>query len=101
MNRSKCIDKCLSIIISNQYLQVDKDPTASIERKVQETLSKIKGKIPSLLYSKIYPIGSSPGRFYGTAKNCRRLPLRPIISNIGTATYELAKYLAQILKPLG
>ena len=67
MNRSKCIDKCLSIIISNQYLQVDKDPTASIERKVQETLSKIKGKIPSLLYSKIYPIGSSPGRFYGTA----------------------------------
>ena len=29
------------------------------------------------------------------------LPLRPIISNIRTATYELAKYLAQILKPLG
>ena len=29
-----------------------------------------------------------------------RLPLRPVISNIGTATYELSRYLAGILKPL-
>ena len=29
------------------------------------------------------------------------LPLRPAISNIIAATYELAKYLAQILKPIG
>ena len=29
------------------------------------------------------------------------LPLRPIISNIGTATYEFAKYLANLLAPLG
>ena len=29
------------------------------------------------------------------------MSLRWIISNISTATYELAKYLAQILKPLG
>ena len=28
------------------------------------------------------------------------LPLRPVISNIGTATYELSKYLAGVLKPL-
>ena len=30
----------------------------------------------------------------------RYLPLRPIISNIGTATYDLAKYLAKLLSPL-
>ena len=29
---------------------------------------KIKDKIPALIYSKFYPAGSSPGRFYGTAK---------------------------------
>ena len=34
----------------------------------------------------------------GTAKD---LPLRPIISTIRTAMYELPKYLDQILKPLG
>ena len=61
LNRSKYIEKCPSIVNSNQFLQVDEDPTASIERKVQRTLSKIKDKIPSLLYSKIYPTGSSPG----------------------------------------
>ena len=109
LNRSKYIEKCLSIVNSNQFLQVDKDPTASIERKVQRTLRKRKYKITSLLYSKIYPTGPSPGRFYGTAKLHKLkdsgivedLPLRPIISNIETTTYELAKYLAQILKLLG
>ena len=52
---------------------------------------------------------SSPGRFYGDAKlhkvkdsgTVEDLLLRPIISSIRTATYELAKYLAQLLKPLG
>ena len=29
------------------------------------------------------------------------VPFRPIISNIGTAMYKLAKYLTQILKLLG
>ena len=109
LNRSKYIEKCLSIVNSSQFLQVDKDPTASIERKVQRTLRKIKDKIPALLYSKVYPTRSSPGRFYGTAKlhkvkdngTAEDLPLRPIISNIRTATYELAKYLAQTLKPVG
>ena len=71
-------------------------------------LRKIKNKLPSLVYSKIYPTGSSPRKFYGTAKlqkvsnnsTVEHLPLRPIIYNIGTATYDLAKYLAQLLKPL-
>ena len=108
MNRSKYIQKCLSIVNSNQFLQVDKDPIASIERKVQRTLRKLKDKVPSLRYSKFYPTGSSPDRFYGTAKlrklkyngTVEDLPLRPVISIIGAATYKLAKYLAQILKPL-
>ena len=29
-----------------------------------------------------------------------KLPIRPIISNIGTSTYQLAKYLAKLLSPL-
>ena len=52
-------------------------------------------------YKKIYPSGSNPGKFDGTAKvhklssevemninNVDRLPLRPIVSNINTATYK-------------
>ena len=39
LNRSKYID-CLSIVNRSQLLQVDKDPAASVERKVQRTLRK-------------------------------------------------------------
>ena len=52
---------------------------------------------------------SNPGRFCGTAKlhkvppndTMEGLPIRPIASNIGTASYHLAKYLAHNLSPLG
>ena len=52
---------------------------------------------------------SNPGRFCGTAKlhklppndTMEGLPIRPIASNIGTAIYHLAKYLAHNLSPLG
>ena len=60
------------------------------------------------IYSKIYPAGSAPGKFYGTAKihkllpndTINELPLRPIVSNIGSATCHLSKYLAKLLSPL-
>ena len=53
-------------------------------------------------------MGSRPGQFYGLAKihklkvnqGIDDLPLRPIISNIGTATYDLTKYLGKLLSPL-
>ena len=65
-------------------------------------------KLPSNIYSKIYPTGSAPCKFYGTAKIHKLLPndtingllLRPIVSNIGTATYHLSKYLAELFSPL-
>ena len=60
--------------------------------------------MPENVYSKLYPSGSCPGKFYGTAKiasNVDDLPLRPLISNIGTVTYQTAKYLAKLLSPLG
>ena len=60
-------------------------------------------------YGKLYPSASHPGLFFGLAKvhkvkdnsnNVNDLPLRPIISNIGTATYETSKFLAGFLSPL-
>ena len=62
-----------------------------------------------MTYNRIYPTSSRPGRFYGTAKlhkipkdstDVDILPVRPIISNIGTATYETSKFLAKLLSPL-
>ena len=60
-------------------------------------------------YKKLYPSGSQPGLFFGLAKihkvpdnstDICELPLRPVVSNIGTATYNISKYLANELFPL-
>ena len=52
-------------------------------------------------YKILYPTGSKPGLFYGPAKvhklkigeGLKEITVRPIISNIGTATYETPKNL--------
>ena len=77
-------------------------------RKGTKSIAKIKKKrLPSFVYSKSCLTVSSPVKFYGTAKlhkvpsnsTVQQLPFKPIICNIGTATYDLAKYLAELLKP--
>ena len=66
----------------------------------------IKYYIRSKTYSpQLYPTGSKPGAFYGNAKvhklqkgeGLKELTLRTIVSNVGTATYNTAKYLANLL----
>ena len=108
MDRGKYFDKCLAILNTEQFVQLQKDSTSSLKRKVQCTLQKIKQKLPKDVYAKLYPTGSSPGKFYGTAKvhklaindTVKELPLCHIILNLNTATYQLAHYLAKILSPL-
>ena len=71
-------------------------------------LEKSKSHLSNQEYMRIYPTGSAPGKFYGAAKK-HKIPFngtindllfRPIIPNIGTASYQLAKYLAKLLSPL-
>ena len=57
---------------------------------------------------RLYPTGSNTVKFYDAAKlhklptfgTVDQLPLRSIISNIGTASYQLLKNLAKLLLPL-
>ena len=57
----------------------------------------------------MYPTGLRQGLFYTTAKmhklqtgeGLNELTMWPIISNVGTATYETAKFLSSLLAPLG
>ena len=114
MDRTKYVQKCLSQLETPNFMKLDADPTHTFEKNVQTALQNIKKAIGEEEYKKIYPSGSNPGKFYGTGKmhklsedderninNVDKLPLRPIVSNIGTATYNLSKYLAQLLAPLG
>ena len=105
MNRSAYLEKCFTLLNTSRFSKLTKDPTHATERKIQRVVRKMKFRLPSNIYSKIYPTGSAPGKFYGTPKirklspndTINGLPLRPIVSNIGTATYHLSKYFDKLL----
>ena len=75
-------------------MKLDKNSTSSYKSKIQRTLRKIKSKLLTEEYKKLYPTGYHAGRFYGTEKvhkidrndKVDKLPLHPIVSNIGTAS---------------
>ena len=49
-------------------------------------------------FSNLVPSGSQPGKIYGLAKVHKEgAPLRPVVSMIKTAEYNLAKYLVKII----
>jgi putative heme iron utilization protein len=74
------------------------------EARFQKVLSKLfkDKKITQKEFDKLNPIGSRPGRLYGLSKVHKPLveglpKIRPILSAIGTAGYNLAKFLIPLL----
>ena len=109
MDRSKYIEKCEEFLSNERFTKVNADPTERFESRVKQLLWSMKNKFDAMTYKKLYPTGSRPGLFYGTAKvhklsenrsTVNDLPIRPIVSSIGTATYETSRYLATLLAPL-
>ena len=111
MDRADYVEKCETMLRNKQFVQLDHDSTVKFESKVQRKLRGLKNnkRFTEQEYNKIYPSSSRPGRFYTTAKrhkvpenstDVKKLPLRPIVSNIGTATYGISKYLSKLLHPL-
>ena len=79
----------------------------NLEKKIREPLKELYQLdiIDKKTYDKLCPVGSHFGILYGLAKVHKQLinncpPFRPILSAIGTPTYNIAKFLVPILKPL-
>ena len=95
-------------MLKNNLRNYKKDPTKT-ENKMLRTLRKIKQHLDENEYKRSYRTGSRPVLFYTTAKvhklqsreGLNELTMRPIASNVGTATYETAKFLNSLLAPLG
>ena len=108
IGRKKYTEKCINLLHTDSFIRLDHNPSKTIEGKIQRSMRKIKSNLTKQEYSRLYPTGSSPGKFYGTAKQHKLkngssvddLALRPIISNVGIASYQLAEYLAKLLSPL-
>ena len=79
------------------------------EFKIKNFLKTLRDNstISDQAFAKMVPIGSSPGILYGLCKVHKKVPtgdkcppFRPILSAIGTVSYNLAKFLVPILEPL-
>ena len=67
------------------------DPTATQDNRLSHKLKGLEknGEITSALYNKLRPTGSQPPRIYGLPKIHKPdVPLRPIVSCIGSPTYQ-------------
>ena len=103
MNKEEYIKKAEGLLLTDTYRTISIDPTNKHKTKLVKLLKTIKaeGGISEAVYKRLYPTGAGVPKLYGLPKVHKEgIPLRPIVSSIGTASYETAKELARILKPL-
>ena len=107
LNADDYFKKLDSIILTNKFVEVTvpdnpiHHPTIKTEKSIQSYINRhIRTHISAETLSLISPVGSKPGSAYGLAKIHKKdVPLRPVISMVGTPQYGLAKYLNNIIKP--
>ena len=88
---------------TNTYRPIQSDTTNKVKTKLVNILKIIKSDtgIEDDIYRRIYPTGVSSPNFYGLPKIHKKdIPLRSIVSSIGSVTYGVAKELTRIIKPL-
>ena len=79
---------------TNTYRVIHTDPTSRFKNKLINILRRIKTAtgMQDNIYKKMYPTGASPPKFYGLPKiHKKNIPLRPIVSSIGSVAYGVAK----------
>ena len=108
LNKSDYIKKMGSILEDKtKFLNMGvvhlHDNTAKNEQNLQKRLLDLANQniLTRDVYDRVRPTGSQRLRMYGLPKTHKEdMPLRPILSMIGSSQHELAKWLAEILAPV-
>ena len=103
MDKEDYIKKSEELLHQPTYKELPSDPTMKHKNRLISILKTIRSEagIDNTTYKRLYPTGAGSPKYYGLPKIHKTgVPLRPIISNRSSATYESAKELAKILKPL-
>ncbi|XP_037773698.1 uncharacterized protein LOC119569744 [Penaeus monodon] len=105
LSRTDYINKLSSILSDSSKFQLLNVNLAThllkLEAKLNRIVRPLKTILDETIYHSIFSAGSRAGFMYGLPKVHKPgLPLRPIISSIGTFSYNLAKFLVQIIQPL-
>ena len=102
LDREEYIQKSEELLHQPNYKILQADSTNKYKNKLISLLKSIKaeGGIDENTCKRLYPIGAEPPKYYGLPKVHKpRMPLRPIISSIGSVTHATAKEFSRILKP--
>ena len=94
--------KAKELLDAKPFQKLSKDPTPQNERRVNTIVKALFDKkvIDKKLSAqlRVSPGSTRPALFYGLPKiHKANVPLRPIVSSLGTATYELSSYLSRLL----
>jgi hypothetical protein len=109
-NRKDYDDKMLKLLSDkSKFKELDLDPTIDRLKHLNSKVYSLQHRmvngiraqaLDNVVYERIYTAGAKPGVLYGLPKvHKENLPIRPIISAIGTYNYNLAKWLDEIIKP--
>ena len=109
MNEADYVAKMMEILNDSSKFEClgscdECDNTGQNERALQAFLYRLckDGKIDEEVYAWIRPTGSVRPRMYGLPKLHKPEPilLRPILSMVGSAQHELARWLSELLAPV-
>lgn len=102
LDKQYYVDQLTSIISDrNKFEKVDKDPTNDLKRELAKLVAQANKSGDAIKFAKVEGM-YEPGYLYGNPKIHKKLqdpPLRPIISQIGTVTYEVSKRLNDLIVP--
>jgi hypothetical protein len=101
MNKNEYLSKMYEVINdTSKFKCLNNDSTISREQHLITFLNKLfdEKAITEEFHKMASPKGSNPGRLYGLPKvHKNNIPLRPVLSALGTYNYGLGKALAGIL----
>jgi len=84
---------------ASKFSKIRKDPTDSLKREINKLIVELNNLSDSVKFRKLQG-KYEPGYIYANPKIHKRIidpPFRPIISQIGTVTYDIAKQLNNIV----
>ena len=99
--RKDYLEKCMDHINNGPYQLLKNDTTTKIKTKILKQLKVLKNNefIENKLYYYLKATDSPAPRFYVQPKMHKSgVPIRPIVSYVGSPLYNLSKYIANILK---
>ena len=100
LDKAEYLDKLDDILSdSSKFQKINRDPTLTLKQEANKLISTLNAARGDIHMPKI--IGDfSPGYLYGNVKTHKlNNPLRPIISQVLTPTYSLAKTINKIITP--